>query len=141
MRKNPRHEPPSRIRYNQANPVIGVRVDRATYTRALAVRATTGISFGAVFKDHLGVVEKNIEQIRSRARMEGKAIAMKIGRREGYNEALAKHGITYACSECEEAIMLAAGSPAAGVASAALEDRGWGHASCHRRARAEQTED
>jgi len=141
MRKPTRHEPPSRIRYNEANPVIGVRVDLPTYTRLLALRTTTGLSFGALFKDALGAVEKDVDQIRSRAREEGKVVGRKIGYNEGYKAALAKHGITYACSECEDAIMLVAGSPSAAAASAALEDRGWGHASCHRGARTGPAED
>ena len=74
MRKTTRHQPPSRIRYNQANPVIGVRVDRPTYTRLLALRETTGLSFGALFKDALGAIEKDVNQIRRRAREEGKVI-------------------------------------------------------------------
>ena len=37
MRKTTRASAPRRIRYNQANPVIGVRVDRPTYTRLLGV--------------------------------------------------------------------------------------------------------
>ena len=35
MRAPERHQPPSRRRNQAANPVIGVRLDRATYERVL----------------------------------------------------------------------------------------------------------
>lgn len=130
MSRTPRHQPPSRIRYNEANPVIGVRVDRATYTRLLALRAKTGLSFGALFKDALGVVEKDVDQIRSRAREEGKVVGRKIGHNEGYKEAEARYRVTFQCPECDAEIPIIAGSETAAALSEALTERGWRHVSC-----------
>jgi Ribbon-helix-helix protein, copG family len=135
MRVAKRHQPPSRLRYEAANPVIGVRLDRATYERLLKLREETGLSFGALFRDALGVVEKDVEVIRQHARAEGVEIGRKIGRNEGYKEAVAKYGIMYLCSDCGEEIKLLAGSKSAAAASEALTELGWGHASCHRRTR------
>jgi len=134
MRKTRRHEPPSRIRYNEANPVIGVRVDRATYSRLLGLRATTGLSFGALFKDALGAVEKDVDQIRSRARDEGRVVGRKIGRNEGYKagytEAEAEYRVTFQCSGCDAKIPILAGSKMAAALTEALTERGWRHTSC-----------
>ncbi len=135
MRAAKRHQPPSRLRYEAANPVIGVRLDRATYERVLKLREATGLSFGALFRDALGVVEKDAEVICQHARGEGVEIGRNIGRNEGYKEALAKYRIVYVCSDCEEEIPVLAGSKSAAAACDALTELGWGHASCHRRTR------
>lgn len=139
MHRAKRHQPPSRMKYNAANPVIGVRVDRATYDRLIKLREQTGLSLGAIVRDALDVVEKDVEQIRRLARQEGIEVGRKIGHNEGYKEAVARYRVTYPCDECEEDIALIAGSKSAAAASAALTERGWGHNSCHRRARAART--
>jgi len=101
----------------------------------LKLSEATALSFGALSRDALGLLDKDVEVIRQRARAEGVGIGRKLGHAEGYREAKTKYRIAYRCDGCREEIAVVAGSKAAAEAGEAMTELGWGHAACHRRAR------
>jgi hypothetical protein len=121
-----RHQPPSRARYAAQHPTIGVHCDRETYQRLVALRERSGMSFGQLIKQGLGVAEKDIETVRARGYEEG----LQTGRRAGYTHARSLYRLTYACSRCQGPIAIEAGSEEAKIATAALTARGWQHVQC-----------
>jgi hypothetical protein len=121
-----RNPPPSRARYAAQHPTIGVHCDRDTYQRLVALRERSGLSLGQLVKQALGVAEKDIDTVRTRAHAEG----LEAGRRAGWTHARSLYRLTYACSICQGPIAIEAGSEAAKVATAALTARGWQHVQC-----------
>jgi sugar phosphate isomerase/epimerase len=130
MRTTKRHQAPSRLRYETANPVIGVRVDRETYDRLLKLRERSGLSFGAIIRDALAVVEKDVERIREHGRRAGVELGRKLGYNDGWKEAKARYAVTFPCARCGKPIPLVAGSETAADAIAALAEHGWSHDEC-----------
>jgi hypothetical protein len=118
VRASPRHRPPSRLRYEAEHPVIGVRVDSATYARLVALRDESGATLGALVRRSLGVVEADVAQ---------DELACLGAYSEGQMEALGVYQITFPCSVCGQPMEVKAGSEMAQAAVAYLAERGWVH--------------
>jgi|HubBroStandDraft_4_1064222.scaffolds.fasta_scaffold01251_7 hypothetical protein len=116
-------KPPSRRRYEEENPTIGVHVPREVRARLVALSHRSGLSIGKLVQQLLGVAEKDIESIREKCRKEFYA----EGWRACYAELLSIYRITYACSACGEHIVVGGGSDEAEAAAAFLTRQGWGH--------------
>ena len=125
-----RQQPPSRARWAAQHPTIGVHCDRETYEKALALRQRHGLSFGQQFKQALGLLEKDLDTVRTRAYAEG----LEAGRRAGWTHARSLYRLTYACSSCQVPMDIQVGSEEAKVAVAAVVAEGWAHDECLRRA-------
>jgi hypothetical protein len=124
-----RHQPPSRARYATQHPTIGVHCDRDTYQRLVALRERSGLSLGQLVKQELGVLEKDIDTVRTRAYAEG----LEAGRKAGYAHARSLYRPTYPCSICLGPVAIEPGSEEAKIAVAAVVEEGWAHAECLRR--------
>jgi hypothetical protein len=107
-----KHQPPSRRRYAAAHPTIGVHCDRKTYDALIALRERSGLSFGQLFRQALGVVTKDVEAARGR----------------GYREAKARYCLTTPCSGCGKPMEILAGSKMAERAVRGV--RRWRHHKC-----------
>jgi hypothetical protein len=121
-----RRQPPSRARYAARHPTIGVHCDLETYQRAAALRERSGLSFGQLFKQELGLAEKDTK----RARALGYAEGLEAGRRAGYAEARNLYRLTYPCFVCRRPMEVSVDSEEAKIAVAAITARGWGHDKC-----------
>ncbi len=132
--EKPKRQPPSRERYQAAHPTIGVHVNRETYARLVDLRERSGLSFGELVKQALGVVEAGIERSEQEA-FDLFDAGHEDGHRTGYEKAVAAYRLTFLCSICRAGVPIEvpAGSPAAQAATAALVAAGWGHAECYRR--------
>ncbi len=124
-----RNPPPSRARYAAQHPTVGVHCDWETYQRLVALRERSGLSFGQLVKQTLGVAEKDLDTIRTRAYAEG----LEAGRRAGWTHARSLYRLTYACSICQVPMDIQVGSEDAKVAVAAVVEEGWAHAECLKR--------
>jgi len=132
VRKRP--QPPSRIKYAKAHPVIGVHLtlDERELLRTLSQKS--GLSPTTIVKQALGILDTDMEVVRQHALQEGIAKGKRTGRiegrREGYAEALSQYQIPYLCSRCGGTIVLRAGSESAAAAARMLGEAGWRHAEC-----------
>ncbi len=56
-----KHKPPSRIKYEQNNPVVGIRLDKETRAALESLKAKTGKSLAVLIKEALGLRERELE--------------------------------------------------------------------------------
>jgi predicted DNA-binding protein len=119
-----KRQPPSRIRYAEENPTIGIHVTREERERLRTLSRHTGLSVSKLVKHELHILEANIETVRKHCLEEGIAKGQRIGRvdgrREGYAEAMALYGITILCSNCGEPIAVLPASEIAADAATTL---------------------
>lgn len=74
--------PPSRIKYEEANPVVSARVDRELYEKLNETREKTGKSYADILKEGLGVQEPTTKKAYDR----GYKAGFKEGKKEGIRE-------------------------------------------------------
>jgi hypothetical protein len=129
-----KHRPPSRVRYAQRHPSVGVHLDRATYDRVTALRDRSGLSFAHLFQRALGEVELQVDSAveagRRSGRKGGLAVGRRKGRSEGYDEAVAKFRLTSRCALCDRDMVIFAGSPMGEAAAAWFQEERWQHDHC-----------
>lgn len=113
-RKRVGHRPPSRIRYEQAHPVVSFRVRPEFYEKLQEISRNSGKSTARLIRDALESLES----------------AKRIAHQQGYQEAKSRFGITYPCAICGRAIELTSDN-AKSAASEYMTQHGWGHAECH----------
>lgn len=118
-RPKKRHKPPSRIKYEQTHPVIGIRVDSALYERLKELKQRSNISFASLVKQALDVLEASVGEAYER----------------GYVEAEGKYSISYLCSICGEEIVITRDSKSYDALRRYMKEHGWGHSECHERRR------
>jgi len=113
------HKPPSRIRYEQTHPVLGVRVDRALYDRLTELKTKSNMSFAALIKQALGVLESSFGEAYER----------------GYAEAEKEHCLTYPCCICGGEIVITREGKSYEAIREYMRQHGWGHSECHDKGR------
>lgn len=109
------HKPPSRIKYEQSHPVIGIRVDSVLYDRLKELKRKSNMSFASLVKQALDALESSVGEAYQR----------------GYAEAEEKYGVTYPCSICGEEIVITRGSKSYEPMRRYMKEHGWGHSECH----------
>ena len=114
-RPKKRHKPPSRIKYEQTHPVIGIRVDGLLYERLRELKRKSNMSFASLVKQGLDVLESSVGEAYER----------------GHAEAEEKYSITYPCSICGEEIVVTRESKSYEAMRTYMREHGWGHSECH----------
>ncbi len=129
MAKAVKKTPPSRVRYEAANPTVSCRVPKEVYDRLQWVRRTEGRSFADVLKIGLGIIEvraKDQEEIMEEAFGESYAI--------GYADAEDTFKVTYPCKVCREILAVTSTKEKEAIKEY-MQEHGWGHAECISRGR------
>jgi len=87
-----RHKPPSRIRYEQAHPVIAIRVNAELYHKLKELKEMGDKSFADLLKEALGIQKKTVGRAYSR------------GHERGHAEGLAEKQVISLgrCSRCKK---------------------------------------
>ncbi len=131
----PKHRPPSRVKYDEAHPVIAVHLDRETYDAALKLRETTGKSFGQLVRESLGLVVGEYATIQTRADSEGFQRGLEQGRAEGrpegYVEGRLSCGIVdRECSHCHGHLVAQLHANSKPIEDGAAQGSSWVHDEC-----------
>ena len=117
-----RRVPPSRVRYEQHNPTVSVRVSKEMYDRLKALRERSGTSLGDILREALGVQEPATRAAYSRGHRKGCADTEKLYR------------VDYRCSVCNGRLTIDHDT-AKGAAAEYMREHGWAHSSCLQQAR------
>jgi hypothetical protein len=112
--------PPSRIKYDEKNPIVSARMPREERNKLFAVLKKLSLSLAQLlvaFADEYEIKLKPIEQ------------AKKEGYEEGYAGAKEKFGVPFACAKCGKTLYIT--SPKSKVlAGRFMTENGWCHAGC-----------
>ena len=112
-----RHVPPSRLRYEQENPTISVRVTLDLYTQLKAIKEQGGLSVGDILREAMGVQVNSVQVAFDRGNKQGKMAAEKLYR------------LDYRCAQCGGTITLTSAGEKKAVAGY-MREHGWAHKSC-----------
>ena len=107
------HRPPSRIRYDQAHPVLGTRVSKQEYDAVKAFQAKNGWSFAKFI----------------RVALQRESSKYDHAWKAGFAEAKRKYAVYYPCSVCGGVIPITQADERTAAAEA-LERAQWGHGQC-----------
>ncbi len=119
-----RRVPPSRRRYEVANPMVSARVPRDVYDRLQEVVKESGKSIADFIREALEVQERNVGEAWDKGWDAGNKLS------EG------KYRVTFHCAICGAPIEVT--SPEAKQAAGQyLREHGWAHQPCHERKRQE----
>ena len=124
MAKKQRSTPPSRKKYEEANPVVSFRVSKKDYARFEVIRQKLGLSHGDVYKNGLGVNEVKI-----RSEEEIREEAYEQGRIEGFEIAESIYKVTYPCSVCGKETEVESDAEKKAIRGY-MREHGWGHIDC-----------
>ena len=112
--------PPSRLRYEEANPVISMRVSKVLYLQLKNLKAMTGKSVADVLREAMGAqFDKGTE-------------AWRLGYSRGYKKGQEKYRVNFRCHTCGGTVALF-GQKAMLAAAELMREAGWGHPQCVRR--------
>ncbi len=114
-----RRVPPSRVRYEQQNPTVSIRVSREMYDRLKTLREQRNKSLGDGLREALGVQEPATRAGYIR------------GYGSGYAEAEQLYWVDYRCSVCN-GILTIYDDDAKQAAAEYMRQGGWSHDSCLR---------
>lgn len=111
--------PPSRLRYEAANPVISMRVSRVLYLQLRDIKQITGKSVADILREAMG------------AQYDRGTEAWQLGFSSGYKKAQEKYRVHFRCHGCGGTVTLI-GQKAMLAAAELMREAGWGHGQCVR---------
>ncbi len=117
-----RRVPPSRVRYEQRNPTVSVRVSSEIYERLTILREKSGKSLGDILREAVDVQAPSTEGAYNRGYYRGRADAEKL------------YGVNYRCGICNEVLAIDHTTEKQAAAQY-MREHGWGHSSCHEQTR------
>jgi len=117
-------KPPSRVRYEAANPTVSCRVSRDIYNRLKEIKRNEGRTQGDVLKVGLGILEVKVGK-EGEVFQRGYADGCENGRRDA--ESLWK--VTFCCHGCGDLIDVAT-EELREAATECMQEHRWGHLMC-----------
>ncbi len=103
-------KPPSRIRYEERNPVISIRVDQDTAKSLRELSEKGGKSLGTLIKENLAVQQRNEEKT--------------------YTAAIENYRIWYFCAKCGGKIFISPNGQSHKAIIEYMKEKRWYHNSC-----------
>ncbi len=124
MAKKQRGNPPSRKKYQEANPVLSFSVPRAVYERVQALKGSEGAVRLEIFMAGLGLFE-----VRARTEQEITRKAYDKGYDDGANSACDCFCVTYPCNVCGKEMTVDTDEEKKAIRKF-LTSGGWHHGDC-----------
>jgi hypothetical protein len=124
MTSKQRRRSPSRIKYEQANPVVSTRVAREIHSRLRALEQSEGVSMADALKVGLGLIE-----VKVRAEHEIRQKAYDQGWEKGVEEACNIFMVTYPCSVCGKEMTVSSEEEKKDIRRFMINS-GWHHGDC-----------
>jgi len=125
MASKQRKKSPSRIKYDQANPIVSTRVPREIHSELRALKHTKGVSMADILKAGLGLYE-----VKVRAEKEVKQEAYDKGWEKGNEEASDLYTVTYPCSKCGKEMTVENDDEKKAIREFMI-NAGWSHGDCN----------
>ena len=127
MAKKGKKKPPSRVKYEEANPTVSCRVSLEAYARIKSLKEAENTSFAEFLLAGAGIIAD-----RRAYEAKLKKAAFDKGEQKGFDRAESLYKVSYLCAVCLKLIDVTMAEEKA-VAAQALQRGGWGHGSCHQK--------
>ncbi|MEE9247671.1 MAG: ribbon-helix-helix domain-containing protein [Dehalococcoidia bacterium] len=115
--RSKKHYPPSRLRYEQGNPVVSIRVSKEVYGRLKELKERSGKSVGDVLREALGKQDPTAKAAYSR------------GYKKGWAEAEHRYRVDYPCRKCYGTLTILLDKEKQAAATFMIQG-GWVHSAC-----------
>ncbi len=122
--KSNKRKPPSRKKYEEANPVISFRVSKELYDRLQVAKEKESMSYTDILKVGLGLIE-----VKMRAEEEVREEAKEEGQIDGYDLAEYVYKFSFPCSACGKPVVLDTEEKKEPIRKLLVKN-GWGHGDC-----------
>ena len=126
MKEKSKRVPPSRDRYEKANPTVSCRVSKEMNDALEIIRKREGKSIADILKIGLGKLE-----VKATADSKIGDTALLEGYNTGFSDAKKTFMIEYPCSVCGEMITVSTAEEKEAIMQCMVEHN-WGHDSCHK---------
>ncbi len=110
--------PPSRVRYEKANPAVTVRVSRELRDALAELKEEQGLSMGDLLRIGLEKAKPDLDDVFQR------------GLEEGYDTAKDEYEVTYWCSRCRSSHMSLTNQQSKEAAAKLMYVAGWHRTAC-----------
>ena len=121
-RNHRKKTPPSRLRYEENNPVVSVRVPKALHDALVKIKKIRGLSFTDVLNLGLELAEPDLEKAWDRGSLWGHDI--------GYEVAQIEYEVRYRCHRCRRRHLSITSDQEKEAAARAMYRSGWHDPDC-----------
>ncbi len=128
-RKGKKSAPPSRLRYEKANPAVTVRISSELRAKLAELKETHNLSLGDVLRIGMEKAKPDLDAAYERGREEAYQEEYQAYS-EGYEEAKMEYEVTYWCSRCRRRHMTITTDVAKKAAAQLMYDAGWHSTAC-----------
>ena len=125
-RKGKKSAPPSRLRYEKANPAVTVRISSELRAKLAELKETHNLSLGDVLRIGMEKAKPDLDAAYERGEFEG----YEAGFDEGYEGAKEDYEVTYWCSRCRRRHMTITTDEEKKAAAQLMYDAGWQSTAC-----------
>jgi hypothetical protein len=108
-----KHQPPSKIKYNQSHPTVSIRVSQELYDELKDLREKSGKSLGDIFREAVGHQAPTVNKAYQR----------------GFANARQTFEVTYRCVVCRGVLRVTSEQEKQAIAQY-MREHGWGHNGC-----------
>ena len=120
--RSKRHVPPSRIRYEKANPTVSIRISKDMRAKLDELKNEHGLSLGEVLRIALKTLNGLLEH--------EPELEVALRQWEGYAIAEEEYKITFVCSRCKRRHLSCTDIKTREAAARLLYQAGWHSPSC-----------
>ena len=128
-RKGKKSAPPSRLRYEKANPAVTVRISSELRAKLAELKETHDLSLGDVLRIGMEKAKPDLAAAYERGREEAHQEEYQAYS-EGYEEAKMEYEVTYWCSRCRRRHLSITTAEAMNAAAQLMYEAGWHSTAC-----------
>ncbi len=128
-RKGKKSAPPSRLRYEKANPAVTVRISSELRAKLAELKETHNLSLGDVLRIGMEKAKPDLDAAYERGREEAYQEEYQAYS-EGYEEAKMEYEVTYWCSRCRRPHLIIDSDEEKKAAAQLMYEAGWQGINC-----------
>jgi len=125
-RKGKKSAPPSRLRYEKANPAVTIRISSELRAKLAELKETHDLSLGDVLRIGMEKAKPDLDAAFERGEFEG----YESGFYDGYDGAKEDYEVTYWCSQCRRRHLTIKSDKEKEAAAKLMYQAGWYSTTC-----------
>ena len=118
---DPKHYPPSMVKYQKSHPAVTVRFSLEEFEKIKKMAKLEEKSINMLMKEAIGVIENKIDVYE---------IGYRLGNEDGFKEARKQYEITFPCSICGKPMTMYPDGKMHNKMKGIIKEGGWAHSDC-----------